>query len=98
MRKRLPAIVMAVCGPSTMVWAQAAASITGIVKDASGAVVPGVVVTAKHLESGLTRMAKSDVGGGYSVPSLPVGKYEVTAEKSGFMRELWRGVELAIGE
>ena len=81
-----------------MVWAQATASITGTIKDASGGVAPGVVVTARHLESGLTRIAKSDAGGRYEAPSLPVGKYEMTAEKTGFKTEVRRGVELVIGE
>ncbi len=81
-----------------MVWAQASASITGIVKDASGAPVPEVVVTAKHLESGLARTAKTDASGAYILLSLTVGNYEVSAEKNGFKREVSRGVELVIGE
>src|SRR5690242_6550124 len=98
MRKRLPAMAMAVCACAGLVRAQATASITGIVKDSSGALASGVVITARHLESGLTRMAKSDADGGYSMPSLAVGEYEVTAERTGFKKEVRRGVELAVGQ
>src|SRR5262245_30656316 len=64
------------------------ASIIGTVRDASGAVVPGAAATIKNLETGLTRAAEADTNGGYSMASLPVGEYEVTAEKMGFRREL----------
>jgi hypothetical protein len=38
------------------------------------------------------------VNGSYSVPSLPVGAYEITAEKLGFRVELMRGIELIMAE
>ena len=60
------------------------AAITGTVRDASGAVLEGTAITVKHVDTGLTRATVSDVGGSYSVPSLPVGAYEVTAERPGF--------------
>ena len=60
------------------------AAITGTVKDMSGAAVEGAAVSVKHIETGLTRAAQADSIGGYSIPSLPVGEYEVTAEKMGF--------------
>ena len=74
-------------------WGQVTASITGAVKDASGAVLPETAVTVKNLETGLTRVAQADTSGNYSVPSLPVGAYEVTAEKMGFRREVRRGID-----
>lgn len=39
----------------------------------------------------------TDANGSYSVPSLPVGAYEITAEGPGFRVELVRGVELVVG-
>ena len=74
------------------------ASITGTVKDMSGAVLQGAAVTVKHLETGLTRAAEADASGNYNVPSLPVGAYEVTAEKMGFQREVRRGIDLVVGQ
>ena len=46
-------------------------SITGTVKDMSGAALQGAAVTVKHLETGLTRSAEADASGNYSIPSLP---------------------------
>src|SRR5207248_7359315 len=54
------------------------ATLTGTVKDVSGAVLPGAAVTVKHIDTGLTRAAQADAGGSFSIPSLPVGEYEVT--------------------
>src|SRR6266852_4320067 len=74
------------------------ATLTGTIKDVSGAVLPGAAVTAKHIDTGLTRATQADSGGSFSIPSLPVGAYEVTAEKMGFRREVRRGINLAVGQ
>src|SRR4051794_34518275 len=80
------------------VHAQTTATVTGTVKDASGAVTPDATVTVKSLESGLTRTVQTDASGNYNVPSLPVGQYEVTVEKSGFNKQVRRGVNLVVGQ
>ena len=54
-------------------WAQVTAQISGTVKDASGAVLPGVEVTATQTATGLVRTAVSNETGSYIVPNLPVG-------------------------
>jgi hypothetical protein len=74
------------------------AAITGTVTDTSGAVLPGTMVSVKHLETGLTRVTESDASGNYTIPSLPVGEYELTAEKMGFQRELRRGINLVVAQ
>src|SRR2546426_11858675 len=73
------------------------AAITGVVRDATGAVLPGVSVTARHTESGLTRTVLSSETGDYRMPSLPVGAYEMTAELSGFKQQVRRGSKLGGG-
>lgn len=70
----------------------------GQIKNASGAVLPAAAVMVKHTETGLTRAVVTNASGGYSVPSLPVGAYEVTAEKPGFRREMLRGIDLVVGQ
>ena len=75
-----------------------AAAITGSVRDTSGATVPGATVTVKHLETGLTRAAQADSSGNYNIPSLPVGEYEITAEKMGFRQEVRRGIALVVAQ
>ena len=74
------------------------ASIVGTVKDVSGAVLPDAAITVKHIETGLTRTAQASGGGNYTISSLPVGEYEVTAEKMGFRRELLRGIDLQVSQ
>ena len=74
------------------------AAITGTVKDMSGAVLEGAAVTVKHLDTGLTRAVQADANGNYNIPSLPIGAYEVTAEKTGFRREVRRGIDLAVAQ
>ncbi|MBI4478957.1 MAG: carboxypeptidase regulatory-like domain-containing protein [Acidobacteria bacterium] len=94
----LVAVILAVVLFSGTVWAQVTASISGTVKDASGAVVPGATVTIRHLETGATRIAESDVNGGFTVSSLPVGEYEITAERAGFKQVVRRGITLVVNQ
>jgi Carboxypeptidase regulatory-like domain len=84
---------------SCLVLAQGStASISGVVRDATGAVIPGVMVTARHIESGLTRIAVSGENGGYTIQLLPVGAYEITTELPGFKQEVRRGINLVVGQ
>jgi len=78
--------------------AQVTASISGAVRDASGAIVPEVSVTVRHIESGLTRAAVTDTSGNFTVPALPVGEYELTVEKEGFKQSVRRGITLAVAQ
>ena len=88
-------IVLGTC----LVFAQGStATISGVVRDATGGVVPGVSVTARHSDSGLTRTVQSAEDGGYRMPSLPVGPYEVTAEKLGFKQQVRKGINLAVAQ
>src|SRR6266567_5071883 len=73
------------------------ATIAGVVQDASGAVIPGVTVTAKNVETGATRTATSDEGGRYTVPELTLGDYEVEAQLPGFQTEVRSGITLTVG-
>jgi hypothetical protein len=74
------------------------ATITGNVKDASGAVLDGALITVTHIENGQKRTAVADASGNYTIPSLPVGAYEVTAERVGFKQEVRRGINLAVAQ
>ena len=68
------------------VWAQSDfGTISGYVKDPSGATVPAATVTVTN-QSGLRRQAKTDTGGFYSIPNLPPSFYTMTAEATGFQK------------
>src|SRR5438128_2476197 len=65
--------------------AQTATSrITGTVGDASGALVPGAMVTAKNEDTGVTYTQMTTEAGLYGFPSLPVGPYTITVALPGF--------------
>src|SRR5881409_1362386 len=74
------------------------AAISGVVRDSTGALVPGVSITAKQTDSGLTRTAVSDEYGSYSMKLLPVGPYEVTTDLPGFKQQVRRGINLVVGQ
>src|SRR5712692_2627808 len=99
MATRTAKLIVLIALGTGLVFAQGStATIMGTVKDVSGAVVQSAAVTVRHLETGLTRVAQADASGSYSVPSLPVGAYEITAEKMGFRREVRRGIDLVVAQ
>src|SRR5882724_3827348 len=62
--------------------------ITGTVKDSTGAVVPGVQVTAIHLATNTNYKASTTASGDFTVPALSVGNYQVRVENTGFKTEV----------
>src|SRR3954471_2760671 len=77
------------------VWALAQGSITGVVRDASGAVLPGVTVEAASpalIEK--VRSAVTDGSGQYRIVDLRPGEYSVTFALTGFTTMRREGVEL----
>ncbi len=78
--------------------AQVSAALSGRVTDQTGAAVTGATVTAKDTETGITRATVSDAQGRYELPDLPVGRYQVAAEKSGFAEAIRSGILLVVGE
>jgi hypothetical protein len=69
-------------------------SVTGVVTDETGAAVPGVQVTVRDTETGETRTAETLSTGAYNVGPLRLGTYDVTVEKKGFKKEVWKGIIL----
>jgi Carboxypeptidase regulatory-like domain len=83
MRRIVPLVFMwlLVCAPAG---AQTLGTITGEVKDASGAVIPGVTVAVINNGTNATREVQSNEAGAFSFPALPPGTYTVKAELQGF--------------
>lgn len=73
-------------------------SIEGIIKDTSGAVLPGVTVEARGITVAGGQTAVTDAGGVYRFPSLLPGVYEITANLSGFNPAKSENVELQLGQ
>src|ERR1700674_3794982 len=81
----------------TVVSAQSTAQISGIVSDPSGAVLPGVEVTATQTDTGLIRSVVSNETGSYTMPALPVGPYRLEAALAGFRTFAQSGIVLTVG-
>ncbi len=74
------------------------AGITGTITDATGAGVPGATLSAKSVATGAIRTATTDNSGTYSLPNVPVGRYDVTVQKSGFAPLNFQSVEVSVGQ
>jgi hypothetical protein len=94
----LAVVVMILLGCASPTIAQETATILGVVKDASGAAVPGTNVTARNVDTAQTRATATDVDGSYRLPALPVGNYEVRAEHAGLKTALRTGLVLTVAQ
>ena len=68
----------------TPAYAQTLGTITGEVKDSSGAAIPGATVTAQNVGTNATRTQQSNEVGAFAFPAMPPGAYLVKAELQGF--------------
>jgi iron complex outermembrane recepter protein len=59
-------------------------AISGVVTDLTGAVMPGVSVTARHQQTGVSQSAATDDGGRYRFAGLSTGSYELSFAREGF--------------
>jgi Carboxypeptidase regulatory-like domain/TonB dependent receptor len=73
-------------------------SITGTVKDQSGAVVPGATVTITHEGQGLTLTGVTRDDGTYIFTPIRTGAYLIEVELQGFKKEARRGITVGIQE
>jgi Carboxypeptidase regulatory-like domain len=65
-------------------WAGVGGSVSGTVKDASNAVVANATVTATNVETGVQRRVTTNGQGFYSLPDLPLGRYNIAIQGAGF--------------
>lgn len=73
-------------------------TITGTVTDAQQARIPGVEVTAVQIETNQKFSTVASEEGVYAIPSLPIGRYEVTASLPGFKTFRRSGIVLEVGQ
>jgi hypothetical protein len=74
------------------------ATLYGVIKDPSGAVLPGVSITATHQGTGQSRSVVSDERGEFALPALPVGTYTLKLELPGFKTYTNQGMQLNSGQ
>ncbi|HWY52871.1 MAG TPA: carboxypeptidase regulatory-like domain-containing protein [Terriglobales bacterium] len=65
-------------------FAGVSASISGTVRDPSGATIAGATVTASNTDTGFSQSQKTNSAGFYSFQTLPLGHYEVSVQQPGF--------------
>jgi hypothetical protein len=73
-------------------------TIEGTVKDASGAVLPGVTVTITNTDTGSQRVVVTNESGVFRAPLLQLGRFTVTAELNGFSKFEQVGITLVAGQ
>jgi hypothetical protein len=77
---------------------QVTATLSGTVRDTSGAVVPHAALTATNVSTGVAVKTASDSAGNYIFPSLAPATYALSAERSGFSTTVISGITLAVYE
>lgn len=73
-------------------------TISGTVRDQSGAVLPGATVTVENEETGFVRKLVTSDAGLYAAPSVAVGRYRVTVSREGFQSQVKTGIDLVVGQ
>src|SRR5450756_2751976 len=72
-------------------------AIVGVVTDSQGGVLPGVTLTARNADTGLTRTTVTEADGKYRLAGLPPGRYDLKSELSGFASVDVKDLTLTIG-
>src|SRR5690349_14261411 len=76
----------------------ASAGITGKVADPSGAAVAAATVTARDVDRGTSWTTKTNDEGAYTFARLPIGRYEVKVEATGFQSALRSAFDLQLNQ
>ncbi|HZI32147.1 MAG TPA: carboxypeptidase regulatory-like domain-containing protein, partial [Candidatus Binatia bacterium] len=74
------------------------ATLRGTVADPNGAVIAGATVTATNSSTGISKEVKTSSDGVYRFSALPPGVYQVTTVATGFSKEVFKGLELTVGQ
>ena len=79
-----------------LVLGQSTAQMSGTVRDQTGAVLPGVDVTATQTGTGISRTTITDETGSYVLANLPIGPYRLEAALPGFRTYVQTGIVLQV--
>ncbi len=74
------------------------ASVWGTVRDQSGAALSNVKIKIQNSETGSERSLVTDASGRYSIFSIAIGSYKISAAKEGFESEIKTGINLVVGQ
>src|SRR5271165_1253493 len=96
--KSVTLFLMALLASLNAAGQQITGTIRGTVLDPSGAIVQAATVTARQIETGLTRGAVTDHQGEYVLVELPIGHYQLEIRARGFQKHLQQGISLDVNE
>src|SRR5262245_30630254 len=91
-------LVLCVCSSVAAVAQTSNATLGGTVSDSTGALIPGVTVTATNTATGIVTTVLSNESGAYQFASLQTGTYKVTADLSGFQTQSYNNVNLGVSQ
>ena len=94
----LVALLLALVPSLTFAQGAATSSITGIVEDAQGGVIPGATVVAVHDATTVKYNAVSGTDGGFTIPAIAIGSYTVTVSLQGFKNAVLKGVSVTAAQ
>jgi outer membrane receptor protein involved in Fe transport len=92
------AILLVLLASQDLVLGQSTAGLSGTIRDATGAVIPGAQIGIVNLETGIRREASSNAAGNYEVPLLQPGTYRLTVQKEGFKAVTRDGLRLEVNQ
>src|SRR5215469_2478333 len=84
LRSRVAALFLVFISVVAYAQSGSSGSITGVVIDPSGAVVPNATVEARNPVSGFSRTTSTDASGKFIIPNVPFNPYHLTISGSGF--------------
>lgn len=96
MRRFIVAIIAILCLAAYATCQQTRATLTGLVTDPSGAVVPNATIKVVNSATGATTVVKSNSRGSYTAPFLQPGVYTISVQMAGFKSYRHTGVELQV--
>ena len=82
----------------SLAFGQATSTLTGTVRDSSGAVVPTTAITVRNINTGNERSVVSGQAGDYTVPFLAPGDYALIVTKEGFRQVRLDGIRLEVNQ
>jgi hypothetical protein len=94
----IAAVILFAFTVSLMAQGTANGTLVGLVTDATGGIVPSVKVVATNVATNIQYPTVSNATGNFTIPSLPIGAYQVTAELTGFKRMVYNNVLLEVNQ
>jgi len=92
----LAAMICLVIASANLEAQSAVSQVSGVIKDATGAIVPDAEIQIKNTDTNIVHTVRSDGAGAYTIPSLPIGNYQLQVKKQGFSTYVQDGITLAV--